>query len=139
MDQRYRATASLISTQVRNLNVNLSWNGVAGSAYTIATGLDDNLDGVLNDRPAGVGLRTLYMSNQSTLNLRAAYTLTRTASGMVNGQPRRIRVGLSVNAANLTNRNNYVGFSGNLRSPDFMAATTVANPRRVDVGLNIGF
>jgi hypothetical protein len=139
MDQRYRATASLISTQVRNLNVNLSWNGVAGSAYTITTGVDNNLDGVLNDRPAGVGLRTLYMSNQSTLSLRAAYTLTRTAPGMVNGQPRRLRVGLSINAANLTNRKNYIGFSGNMHSPDFSIPTAVANPRRVDVGLNIGF
>jgi hypothetical protein len=106
----------------------------------MTTGLDDNQDGVLNDRPFGVGLRSLRMPSQSTLNLRMAYTLTRTGSGTgPGGQPRRYRVGLTFNAANLTNRNNYGGYSGNLRSPDFMNATMVANPRRVDVGLNLGF
>jgi hypothetical protein len=139
-DAPYRVTAALTSTQLRNLNVNLSWTGNSGSPYSITTGVDDNQDGVLNDRPFGVPLRSLRTASQSTLNLRAAYTLTTgTAGPTVPGQPRRYRVGLSLNATNLTNRANYGGYSGNMASDDFMAPTMVVNPRRVEFSLNVGF
>jgi hypothetical protein len=139
-DQRYRVSGSLTSTQLRNLNVNLSWAGTAGGRYTLLSGLDNNQDGILNDRPAGVGLRTLTMAPQSTLNLRMTYTLV-TANGPQGGanQVRRYRVGLNFNATNLTNHSNYGGYSGNPTSPDFLRPTLVVNPRRVDFGLNIGF
>jgi hypothetical protein len=48
-------------------------------------------------------------------------------------------VGLSFSVTNLTNRRNYGGHSGNLQSPNFMTPTMVTNPRRADVGLNVGF
>jgi hypothetical protein len=141
-DAPYRVTASITSTQLRNLNVNLGWTANSGTPYTITTGADDNLDGVLNDRPLGVPLRSLRTSEQSTLNLRMAYTLTTggAAGGpAAPGQPRRYRVGFSVNATNLTNRANYGGYSGNLTSPYFMKPTMVVNPRRVEASLNLGF
>jgi hypothetical protein len=141
IDMPYRVAASLTSTQLRNLNVNLSWNANAGNSYTVTTGLDDNVDGILNDRPFGVGRRSLRQPRQSTLNLRAAYTITRAAAGpTVPGvQPRRYRVGLSASIVNLTNRRNYGGHSGNMQSPNFMVPTMVTNPRRVDFSVNVGF
>jgi hypothetical protein len=141
-DVPYRTTISLTSTQVRSLTVNASWNATAGGRYTLTTGLDDNQDGVLNDRPAGVPLRSLQMPPQSTVNLRVAYMFT-TGSGPAGpplpGAPRRYRVGVSLSATNLTNHANYGGYSGNLRSADFQTATLVLNPRRVDVGMTLGF
>ena len=146
MDVPFRVTASFTSTQLRNLNVNLSWNGTAGARYTLLTGADDNHDGILNDRPAGTPLRSLQMSSQSTLNLRATYTITRgggsaPAPGSLPGaaQARRYRVGLTFSATNLTNHANYGGYSGNSASPDFQHPTLVVNPRRADLGINIGF
>jgi hypothetical protein len=45
---------------------------------------------------------------------------------------------LNLNASNLTNHTNLGGYSGNERV-NFMQPTLVVNPRRVDMGLNIGF
>jgi len=51
----------------------------------------------------------------------------------------RFRVGIVVNAQNLTNRANYVGYSGVMTSKFFLSPRDVANPRRVDIGINFGF
>ena len=120
---------------MRNLNVNVAWNANAGSRYTLTTGVDDNRDGILNDRPAGTALRSLQMPRQATLNLRVGYTVMTTPSGSA----RRYRIGLSLNVTNLTNRANYGGYSGNMTSSNFMAPTLVVNPRRADVGMTLGF
>lgn len=140
VDSPYRVTASITSTQLRNLNVNLAWTSNAGSLYTETTGLDDNQDGVLNDRPDGIGLRTLRTPGQQAANLRVSYTLVTTSSAPP-GTPgvRRYRVSLNLNANNLTNRANFGGYSGNLQSSNFGQPTLVVNPRRVDMGVNIAF
>ena len=51
----------------------------------------------------------------------------------------RFRMGIVVNAQNLTNRANYVGYSGTLSSPLFGQPTAVQGMRRIDVGLNFNF
>ena len=67
------------------------------------------------------------------------------ASGLVNVQTLsadalpRFRVGIVVNAQNMTNRANYVGYSGTLTSPFYGQPTAVQGMRRVDVGLNVNF
>jgi len=53
------------------------------------------------------------------------------------GRSKGITLNLSVN--NLTNRDNYTGFSGVMTSPYFMQATSVANPRQVDFSVRFGF
>jgi hypothetical protein len=54
-------------------------------------------------------------------------------------QPARFRVGVFVQANNLTNHANYSGYSGVMTSPFFMQPTTVSNVRRVEAGVNFGF
>ena len=49
----------------------------------------------------------------------------------------RYRMTFSVQAQNLTNRDNFTGYSGVLTSPFFGRPTMVLNPRRVV--LNVGF
>jgi hypothetical protein len=51
----------------------------------------------------------------------------------------RFRMGLQVNAQNLTNRTNYIGYSGTLSSPFFGQPTASQGMRKVDVGLNFSF
>lgn len=53
------------------------------------------------------------------------------------GRQKGITFNVSVN--NLTNRANYSGFSGVMTSPYFMQATSVSNPRQVDVSLRFNF
>jgi hypothetical protein len=157
---RHRIVAGLGSQQLRNLGVNLNVVFATGTAYSIRTGGDDNRDFVFNDRPADVGRNSARTDAQLSLNLNANYTI---AFGKGTGsappgvgiiipapgaapqvltmapQPARYRIGINVNAQNLTNRANYGGYSGTLTSRFFGQPTMVLNPRKVDVGINFNF
>jgi hypothetical protein len=144
-DMPYRINATLTSTQMRNLSAALTWFASDGFPYTWTTGLDDNQDGFLNDRPAGVGLRTLRTAPQSTLSSRVTYTFALanavSGAGAVPGPAAsaRYRLSVFVNVNNLTNHANFGGYSGVMTSPFFMRPTLVFNPRKIDVGVNVNF
>jgi hypothetical protein len=138
-DQPYRLTLSAQNTQLRNLNVSLTWLVTSGTLYNWTTGLDRNQDGILNDRPDGVGLWTLRGEGSSSLSMRIAYTLT---PGSPPGTPAaraRYRLVLFANAVNLLNHPNYGGYSGVGSSLFFQQPTTVTNPRKIDFGANVNF
>ena len=44
-----------------------------------------------------------------------------------------------MSAQNLTNRSNFSGFSGVMTSQYFLQATSVSNPRQVDLSLRFDF
>ena len=44
-----------------------------------------------------------------------------------------------MSAQNLTNRSNYSGFGGGVISPYFLQATSVSNPRQVDLSVRFNF
>jgi hypothetical protein len=156
-DIRHRLNFSLNNQIVRNVSLALSVNASTGPAYTLLTGRDDNGDGLFNDRPAGAGRNTLRASGQATVNLYAAYQFAfgRRAPlppgiGIFGGggtaQVRtfdqgtaRYRLQLFVQAQNLTNQSNYLGYSGIMTSPFFGRPTTVSGMRKVDVGFNLNF
>jgi hypothetical protein len=153
-----RFSVTLNSQVVRNLLTQINVNGNSGSPYTIRTGLDGNGDLIYNDRPLGVARNTERAPTQWTLNPAAAYTFTfgRTQTRLPPGvtvvtngtaatvqtfdqNAPRFRVQVIVTAQNVTNRPNYVGYSGVLTSPFFGRATAVTGTRRVDVGVNLSF
>ena len=49
------------------------------------------------------------------------------------------RLQFFVQVQNLTNRYNYTGYSGNQTSPFFGRPTSVANPRKIDMGVSLSF
>ena len=51
----------------------------------------------------------------------------------------RFRISFNVFVQNLTNRVNLTGYSGVLTSPLYGKPSTAINPRRVNVGLGLGF
>jgi hypothetical protein len=156
-DVRHRFNISFNNQIVRNVLVSLNVNGSTAPAYTFLTGRDDNGDGVFNDRPAGIGRNTLRATGQQTVNLFAAYQF---AFGHMAPLPpgigifggggtaqvrafdqgtKRYRLQLYVQAQNLANRANYLGYSGTLISPFFGRPTTVSAMRKIDVGLGLNF
>ena len=138
-DLPYWLSMNVISSQLRNLNVGLTWQANAGYPYMETTGIDNNGDGIINDRPVGVGVWTLRGTAQSTISSRIGYTLTPGAPAGTPNANIRYRVVLFMNVTNLTNRANYSGFSGTLTSPFFMQPRSVNNPRRLDFGMNVNF
>jgi len=51
----------------------------------------------------------------------------------------RYRLQLFVQAQNLTNERNYLGYSGTLTSPFFGQPTAVSGMRKIDVGMGLSF
>jgi hypothetical protein len=141
-DQPYRVQLLLTSNQIRNVTANVTFLASSGFVYNETTGFDDNGDGFLNDRPDGVGLRSLRGAGQQTLNARVQYSFQiGTPAGATGpaGPQGRYRLNLFVNVQNLTNHLNLGGYSGVRTSPYYGQPTLAANPRRVDLGMGINF
>jgi hypothetical protein len=147
-DNPYRLNVGVTSTQLKNLSVNLSLNASDGYLYTETTGFDENHDGLLNDRPAGVGIWSLRSPPIWTLTTRFTYNLPLPSGAARAGAQappaggpaaQRYRASLYVSINNLTNHANLGGYSGVMTSPFFMTPTSVQNPRKVDMGFNVTF
>lgn len=161
---RHRAAAMVSMSPIANLGVMVNLRASSGAPYTITTGSDLNRDGVFNERPEGVARGTERMSRQFDAGLRVSYAIgfgrapqsagpggTPTVimmggggGGMTGGfgggaDTSRYRVELYASAQNVTNRRNYVGYSGVLTSPFFGQPTNVLNPRKVEIGVRFGF
>ena len=139
-DSPYRFNIVATGTQLRNLTTVLTWIGNAGPVYTETTGMDDNGDGIVNDRRPGVGLRSLRGDPQFTMNARLSYAFVLGGGpGGIPGVQPRYRLNLFTNVTNLTNHRNYGGYSGVMTSAFYQMPTFVVNPRRVEVGMNVTF
>jgi hypothetical protein len=157
-DVRHRLNAGMNNQIVRGLTAGINLNASTGTPYTLRTGVDENGDLVFNDRPAGVERNTERAAAQWAVNLNASYAIPfgrRTVppppgfliSVVGNQAPTvqqvaidwKYRMQFFVNIQNVTNRANYIGYSGVFTSPFFGRPTSVANPRKVDIGLNFQF
>ena len=157
-DVRNRLNVQFNNQVIRNVLIAFNVNGSTAPAYTLLTGRDDNSDGVFNDRPSGAGRNTLRADGQHTLNLAVVYqfafgrrqTALPPGIGVFGGGGAaevrtfdqgnaRYRIQLYVQAQNLTNHANYLGYSGTLTSPFFGQPTTVSGMRKVDAGLALTF
>jgi hypothetical protein len=156
-DVRSRLNATYNNQIVKNVMIGLGIASSTAPAYTRLTGTDDNSDGVFNDRPTGVRRNTLRASGQTTAFGMFGYQFAfgRRATlppgvGVFGGggsaQVRtfdqgtaRYRLQLSVFVQNLTNRKNYVGYSGNQLSPSFMQPTSVSGMRKIDFSIGLSF
>lgn len=157
-DVRNRLNINLNNQIIKNLNMGININTSSGTPYTLRTGLDANGDLIYNDRPAGVGRNTERAAAHFTLNMNVGYSWTfgppaggPGPMGVFIGAagaapevrtfdpPARYRIGFFINAQNLTNRANYTGYSGVMTSEFFRQATSVAQTRRIEAGLNFGF
>jgi hypothetical protein len=158
IDVRRRMNVSFNNQVVRNVVLALSVNASSAPPYTLLTGQDDNGDGIFNDRPAGVGRNTLRASGQTTVNILAGYNFAfgRSSAPLPPGigifgsgaaaQVRtvdqgaaRYRMQLFIQAQNVTNESNYLGYSGTLTSLFFGRPTSVSGMRKIDAGINLSF
>jgi carboxypeptidase family protein len=140
-DRRQRLSAALNSQALKHLNASVMLAGNSGTPYTLTTGLDDNGDLIYNDRPAGIGRNTLRTPSQLTVSANFSYSID-VGAAPVGGDasersPRRLT--FSAQIANVTNRANYGGFSGVMTSEFFRRATSVQNPRKIDLVMSFNF
>ncbi len=161
---RHRFSGAFNMAPVQNLSISLNARQQSGSPYNITTGRDNNGDGVFNDRPAGVPRNSAWTAAQWDIGGRINYAIgfgTRPpasgggpqgvmivigggASGPQGGfsggaADKRYQLNFYIAASNITNHNNYIGYSGVMTSQFFGQPTNVANPRKVEVGMRFGF
>jgi hypothetical protein len=104
--------------------------------YTMTTGLDDNRDSNVNDRPAGIGPNSLqgprYLNVD--LNLSKAFFF-----GGGQGATSGTNANVFVNLSNAFNSIHYGTPSGVLTSPSFGQSTSANDPRELEVGVRFQF
>jgi hypothetical protein len=161
---RHQFGGTFNSQPFGGLGVALNVRGQSGAPYDVTTGSDDNGDGVFNDRPAGTSRNAARTSARWDVGLRLSYAIgfggprdqpagggtmiVMTRGGGGGGMPggvsggaadSRYRAEFYVSAQNVTNRLNYVGYSGVMTSPFFGQPTNVLSPRKLEVGTRIVF
>ena len=158
----HRFMASVNMQPFAGFGVNVNLRGQSGTPYTITAGRDVNGDGIFNDRPSGVDRNSALTDGQFDVGVRLSYSIgfgTRPVpaggqggtmivmgggGGMAGGfgsraADKRYQIQFYAAAQNVTNRPNYIGYSGVLTSPFFGRPTNVLNPRKVELGVRFGF
>ncbi len=163
-DIRHRLGVSFSTSPLRDLSVSLTARGQSGLPYNVTTGHDENGDGVLNDRPAGVGRNSARGAMQFDLGGRISYaigfgTRPQNAGGpggtqvMINvggggglapgfgggAADKRYRVEFYLAGQNLLNRVNYTSYSFVLTSPFYGRPVAASQPRKLQLGIRFAF
>jgi len=68
-DIRHRVQGQVNVPLLRGVRTSVNFNAQSAAPYTITTGRDDNRDGVVNDRPAGLGRNTARAQAIWTMNV----------------------------------------------------------------------
>jgi hypothetical protein len=133
-DQRNRFTLLGTFKLPEAVNLGLATAFYSGMPYTETTGRDDNHDGILNDRSAGVPRNSLHGPAYADVDLHASrdFVLSR-------GRKEAVVMTLGLGAFNAFNHRNDTSYIGTLGSPFFGHAVAARPPRRMQLNLNLKF
>lgn len=106
----------------------------AGKPVDITTGGDDNHDGILNDRPLGVGRNTMAGPGTIDLDLNVAHDFPLSKAS----KESKI-LSISLNSFNVLNHPNYVTYIGTISSPLFGQPVAAQPPRRMQLDVQFKF
>jgi hypothetical protein len=167
-DTRHRFNILANFRLTKALSLSSIFNAGSGRPYNVTTGFDDNKDLSVNDRPAGVGRNSGRGEGQWDLSSRLSWSFSfgKKADnqgvggpqvrvirgggdsgemlGAVGSMPsgpddKRFRTQFFIQATNLLNHMNPIGFSGVLTSPIFGRPTAAAPGRRIETGMRFVF
>jgi hypothetical protein len=136
-DQRHRFNA-LGTVDVKGLmKIGLSVSAATGRPYTLTTGLDDNHDGLLNDRAAGVGRNTARLPGFVRVDARLARDVVLGRARAKDENAPTATLGLDV--FNVLNADNASTIVGNAASPFFGQPVATLPARRVQLSARLSF
>jgi hypothetical protein len=131
--QRLGMYAMFQPQSVLNLSAGIFAN--SGTPWTVLTGTDAFGDDLFNTRPDGVGRNTETNPSYVDLDLRWGHDFPITA----NKDEEAPHVGLSAGAFNVINHPNASGIDPIETSSQFGQVTSVAPPRRIQLGMRFEF
>jgi hypothetical protein len=161
-DIRHRVGGSFSMQPIRNMTLGVNLRTLSGMPYNITTGRDENGDGLFSDRPAGTPRNSARGAAQVDLGGRLSYawgfgkprqaggpggTMIMIGSGGGGLAPgfgggaedKRFRLEVYISGQNLLNRVNYTAYSFVLTSPFYGQPVAAAQPRKLQVGVRLGF
>ena len=160
-DVRHRVQLQANVPMLFGVRGNFNLNVASGVPYNMTTGIDNNDDGVFNDRPDGVERNSLRGDATWGLNLNLSkrFTIGAPATPVTNqaaqqrgfGGPggaargqggqggSRYSAEIFMQAQNILNHATRTGYTGNLSSPFFGTATSYGGARDINVGLRFNF
>jgi Carboxypeptidase regulatory-like domain len=129
---KFDLLASSQPTRFFNLGVALSL--YSGKPVNITTGADNNHDGIVNDRPAGVARNTMAGPGFINLDLNMAHDF------QLSKKKKEAKVlSVSLNSFNVLNHPNYVTYVGTISSPLFGKPAAALSPRRMQLDVQFKF
>jgi hypothetical protein len=166
-DTRHRFNILTNFRLTKSLGLSTIFNASSARPYNLTTGFDDNRDLSVNDRPAGVGRNSARGAGQWDLSSRLSWGFSfgkrpdsqgmggpqvriirggsdsgemLGAMGSMPGQDdKRFRTQFFIQATNVFNHANPIGFSGVLTSPLFGQPIAALPGRRIETGMRFSF
>ncbi len=140
-DLRHRFTLAATADMPWQSRVGALFTANSGVPFNITTGFDDNGDGIVNDRPPGIGRNTGNGPHFAQLDLRLAKTLYlfgghKTKDGKSSNFT---RMEISVDAFNMFNHTNLTDVIGVTSSSRFGLATGALQPRTIQLSVKFDF
>jgi hypothetical protein len=125
----------LASTQaIKFFTLGVALSLYAGKPVNITTGGDDNHDGILNDRPAGIARNTMPGPGLIDLDLNLSHDFP-----LSKAKKEAKVLSLSLNAFNVLNHPNYVTYIGTMSSSLFGEPVAAQPPRRLQLDVQFKF
>lgn len=143
-DQRHHFTLFGSAKLPANFKFGTNLSMHSGRPYNETTGADNNLDGIINDRPAGIPRDSLHGTGHIHMDVRLGRDFhlrppepDAAKKNDGGGEGTILNVGLS--AFNVLNHRNDGGFVGVITSPFFGQPTTADSPRRLQLNVVLVF
>jgi hypothetical protein len=133
-DRRHKFDLLASSQPTRYFTAGVALSVYSGKPVNITTGADNNQDGVVNDRPAGVVRNTMPGPGMIELDLNVAHDFVLSKSRK---EARTLTVAL--NSFNVLNHPNDVTYVGIVTSPFFGHAVAALPPRRMQLDVQFKF
>ncbi len=135
---RFSANFSLLDivsyTPFANVNVSIDNSLLSGKPYNLTTGIDENGDGILNERPDGIGRN----SEREKWHFQTDLSINLTPDWFKSKDGLR-KVSFSAYVNNLFNHNNQTNIIGVMTSSLFGQATTSLPARNIRFRINYVF
>jgi hypothetical protein len=133
-DRRHKFDLLASTQPTRFFTLGVALSLYSGKPVNITTGGDDNHDGIINDRPAGVPRNSMAGPGLIDLDLNLAHDFPLSKA---KNETRVFTV--SLNSFNLLNHPNYLSYTGVVSSPEFGMPVAAQPPRRMQLDLQFKF
>jgi len=133
-DRRHKFDLLASSQPTRFFTLGAALSLYSGKPVNITTGADNNNDGIINDRPAGVGRNTMPGPGTINFDLNLSHDFPLSKK---KGETRILS--LSLNSFNVLNHPNYLSYIGTASSPLFGRPVAAQPPRRMQLDVQFKF